>query len=209
VIASLNVAWYVSRAGGLVGFGLVTLAVVAGIVLAGRASFPGWPRFAVEDVHRFLGLLAGAFLSIHVLALLADHYLGFTLLQLALPGISPYRPLPTALGVVAAELLLALALTNRFRRAIPYRVWRRAHGLNFAVWGLALGHGLSVGTDSDTRWALAVYVASAASVAAAGAWRLLGARRAPAWAVALWTGTAGIVSAELVVALALGPLVRR
>jgi hypothetical protein len=208
VIASANVAWYVTRAGGLVSFGLVTLAVVAGIVLAGKVRVPGWPRFAVEDVHRFLGLLAGAFLTVHVLGLLADDYLGLSPAELAVPGLANYRPLPTALGVVAAELVVALAVTNRLRRRIPYRLWRRAHMLNFAVWALALAHGLSVGTDSDTRWALTAYVASTAAVAAAVAWRVLTARRAPAWAVALWTGTACVVGGELVVALALGPLVR-
>ena len=196
MIASVNVAWYVSRAGGFVAFGLVTLAVVAGITLAGRARLAGWPRFAVEDVHRFLGLLAGVFLSLHVLALLTDEYLGFSLTDLAIPGLSPYRPLTTALGVVSAELLVALAVTNRFRKKLPYRFWRRVHMLNFVVWVLALGHGIAAGTDSDTRWGVAVYVLSAGSVAAAAAWRFLKARGAAAWVVALWTGTASAVGAE-------------
>ena len=78
--------------------------------------------------------------------------------------------------------------------------------LNFAVWILALGHGIAAGTDSDTRWAIAVYLLASGSVAAAGVWRLLRARQAPAWAVAIWTGTASIVAAELVLALAVGPL---
>jgi predicted ferric reductase len=146
---------------------------------------------------------------VHVLALLADDYLGLSPAELAVPGLANYRPLPTALGIVAAELVAALAVTNRLRRRIPYRLWRRAHTLNFAVWALALAHGLSVGTDSDTRWALTAYVASTAAVAAAVAWRVLTARRAPAWAVTLWTATACVVGGELVVALALGPLVPR
>ena len=43
--------------------------------------------------------------------------------------------------------LLALAVTNHYRRRLPYTFWRRAHYLNFAVWSAATVHGLGVGTD--------------------------------------------------------------
>lgn len=68
-------------------------------------------------------------------------------------------------GVIAAELLAALAVTNRYRTALPYRVWRRAHYLNFAVWLLALVHGIAAGTDRATVWALALYIGTASVVA--------------------------------------------
>ncbi len=55
--------------------------------------------------------------------------------------------------MIAAELLAALAVTNRLRRQIPHRLWRRAHYLNFAVWLLALVHGLTAGADTGTAWA--------------------------------------------------------
>ena len=54
----------------------------------------------------------------------------------------------TGLGIVAAELLLALAITNHYRnRRISYWFWRRAHYVNFAVWTAATLHGLGSGTD--------------------------------------------------------------
>ena len=171
MIAGANVAWYAARAGGLVALVLLTLATLAGILPAGRAQSTRWPRFAVEDVHRYLGLLTGSFISLHVGVLLLDSFLPFSIAQLVVPGLSSYRPLPTALGVVGAELLLALALTNRFRSRLPYRFWRRAHYANFAVWILALTHGITAGTDSDTAWALALYVACGAAVAGATVWR--------------------------------------
>jgi len=143
-----------------------------------------------------------------VLGLLADGYLGLPLSALLVPGLSSYRPLATALGVVGAELLLALAVTNRLRRRLAYATWRRLHMLNFAVWILALAHGITAGTDSDTSWAITVYLLASGSVAGACVWRLLRVYRAPAWAIAIWTGTASIVAAELVLALAVGPLAR-
>src|SRR5205807_2628549 len=68
----VTAAWYAARAGGLLAFALLTASVVLGLTLSGRARLRRWPRFAVEDVHRFAGVLVGAFVGIHVLALLVD-----------------------------------------------------------------------------------------------------------------------------------------
>jgi predicted ferric reductase len=163
--------WYLARASGMTAFALLTITVALGLLLSGRAQSRAWPRFAVEDVHRFAGLLTGAFVSLHVLTLFADAYMPFSLGQLLVPGASSYRPFATALGVVGAELLLALAIANRYRERLSYRFWRRTHYLNFAVWGLALGHGLLSGTDSGSPWASSLYVASAALVAGLLAYR--------------------------------------
>ena len=172
--------WYLARASGIVAFVLLTIAVLLGLTLSSRAKLRYWPRFAVEDVHRFAGLLTGTFVSVHVLALFIDAYMPFSLTQLIVPGASTYRALATALGVVAAELLLALAITNRYRKRLSYRFWRRAHYLNFAVWGLALLHGIFAGTDRGAPWADALYGCSAATVAGLLAWRVSGGLRPPA-----------------------------
>jgi hypothetical protein len=63
-------------------------------------------------VHRFLGLLTGTFVVVHGGALLLDGYLPFSVGQLLIPGTAPYRPLAVSFGVVAAELLAALAVTT-------------------------------------------------------------------------------------------------
>jgi predicted ferric reductase len=160
-LAAASATWYAARAGGILAYVLLTASVVLGLLLSGRAQLRHWPRFALEDVHRFLGLLAGSFIVLHGGALLLDGYLPFSLGQLLVPGTAPYRPLPVALGVVAAELLAALAIANRYRRQLPHRLWRRTHYLNFAVWLLALVHGFTAGTDATTPWALALYGVSA------------------------------------------------
>jgi methionine sulfoxide reductase heme-binding subunit len=90
------------------------------------------------------------------------------------PGTSSYRPLATALGVVALELLAALAVANRYRKRLSYRFWRRTHYLNFAVWALALEHGIASGTDSGTPWGVLLYGVAAAAVAGLATWRVAG-----------------------------------
>jgi len=157
----VTAVWYAARAGGLLAYVLISASVCLGLLMAGKARLERWPRFALEDVHRFLGILAGVFVAIHGLALLLDSFVPFSLSQLLVPGASSYRPLWVGFGVVAAELLAALAITNHFRRQIPNGVWRRLHMLNVVVWALALVHGLTAGTDALTPWALALYGGSA------------------------------------------------
>jgi sulfoxide reductase heme-binding subunit YedZ len=172
--------WYIARAGGILAYALLSGSVILGLLLSGRAKLPGWPRFALEDVHRFVGMLAGAFIVLHGAALLLDTYVPFSLTNLLVPGTGSYRPLSVAFGVIAAELLAALAITNHYRKALSHRFWRRAHYLNFAVWLLALVHGLAAGSDRATVWALALYIGTASVVAGLTASRFAGPEAASA-----------------------------
>ena len=166
--------WYIARAGGILAYVLLSASVILGLLLSGRSRLPGWPRFALEDVHRFVGMLAGAFIVIHGGALFLDSYMPFSLTNLLVPGTDSYRPVSVAFGVIAAELLAALALTNHYRKLLSHRFWRRAHYLNFAVWVLALVHGIAAGTDRATVWALALYIGTASVVAGLTASRFAG-----------------------------------
>jgi methionine sulfoxide reductase heme-binding subunit len=98
IIAAANYAWYAARAGGMLAFVLLTSSVVAGLRLSSRDRLKHWPRFALEDVHRFLGLLAGSFIVLHGGALLLDSYLPFTLGSLLIPGTAPFGRSGSRLG---------------------------------------------------------------------------------------------------------------
>jgi methionine sulfoxide reductase heme-binding subunit len=192
------VDWYAARAAGVAAYLLLTTVVCLGLTMAGRKRLERWPRFALEDVHRFGGLLVGSFLVIHVVTIALDAYLPFSVGAMIVPFLAKYRPLFTALGIVAAELLLALAVTNHYRDRLPYRYWRRAHYLNFAVWTAATFHGLGSGTDRSTPWLLALFAAAVASVLAATASRF---RRG-----GLLAGGVAVSGVAVVVLLAAGPL---
>jgi methionine sulfoxide reductase heme-binding subunit len=203
-LTSSPLDWYTARAAGVIAYLLVSFVVVLGTTMAGKATLRRWPQFALEEVHRFTGLLVGAFVTIHVVTIAIDSWLPFSVASLAIPLLDRYRPVWVALGIVAAELLLALAVTNHYRRRLPYRFWRRVHYLNFAVWGAATLHGIGSGTDRSAPWLLAVYSLAVAAVAIALSARLLRRRmqvmRVAAAAAAALTGVA------LVVGLAAGPL---
>jgi sulfoxide reductase heme-binding subunit YedZ len=203
-LTTAPVDWYAARAGGVVAYVLLTVGVLLGLAMASRSRLPGWPRFAVQDVHRFTGLLTGTFIAIHVVTIAIDAYLPFSLSSLLVPFTARYRPLWTGFGVVAMELLAALAVTNylRNRHELRYGVWRRAHYLNFAVWTGATVHGLGAGTDRSTAWLLAVYAIAVPAVAGTTAWRFL--RGRPEWMPAV--PLAGLAGAAAVVLAGTGPL---
>ena len=139
------VDWYAARAAGVVAYVLLTGVVLVGVTIAGKLRMKTWPKFAVTDLHRFGSLLVGVFVGLHVLTIALDTYTPFSLTQLAVPFTSSYRPVWVALGIVSAELLIAVAVTNALRGRIPYRWWRRAHFATFLVWAGATVHGIGAG----------------------------------------------------------------
>ena len=203
-LTSSPVDWYAARAAGITAYLLLSGVVLLGLTMAAKKPFGRWPRFRVEDVHRFGGLLVGSFVAIHVVTVAIDSWLPFSLASLVVPFITRYRPIWVGLGIAAAELLLALAVTNHYRRRLSYTFWRRAHYLNFAVWGAATVHGLGSGTDRSAPWLLGVYAAAVAAVSAAIMWRAARGRLG-AWTIPA-AGLAASASVVLVVGLGIGPL---
>ena len=166
------VDWYAARAAGVVAYTLLTTSVLLGTLLSGRARSRTWPAFAVADVHRFVALLTGWFVALHVVTVLLDSVVPFSLAQVLVPDAASYRPFWVGLGTVAAELLLAIALTNLYRKELGFRLWRRAHYLTFGVWLAGAAHGIGAGTDASAPWLRLLYVVSVGGVAAAVAWRV-------------------------------------
>jgi sulfoxide reductase heme-binding subunit YedZ len=203
-LTSNPVDWYAARAAGITAYLLLSAVVLLGVTMAGKKKFASWPRFTVEDIHRFGGLLVGSFVSIHVLTVAIDSWLPFSFQSILVPFTARYRPLWTGLGTAAAELLLALAVTNHYRRRVPYTFWRRTHYLNFAVWIAATAHGIGSGTDRSSTWLLAAFATSGSAVSAAIAWRALSGR-AGSW-TAPAVGFVALAAALLVLSLETGPL---
>src|SRR3954462_5919490 len=130
--------------------------------------------FAVEDIHRYGGLLLGTVIAIHVVTIGIDSFLPFSLTQLAVPLAAGYRPIWTGLGIAAAELLLARAITNRYRGRMSHRWWGRGPYANFAGGAAATLHGIGAGTDRNAPWMLAIYIVSTTLVVSLVLWRIAG-----------------------------------
>jgi methionine sulfoxide reductase heme-binding subunit len=203
-LTSNPIDWYAARAAGIAAYLMLSLVVLLGLTMARNTTLRRWPKFAIEDVHRFAGLLVGTFVIIHVVTIAIDAWLPFSIVSIIVPFVTRYRPLWVAFGVVAAELLLALAVTNRYRDRLPYRFWRRAHYLNLVVWSFATLHGIASGTDRSAPWLLAVYALATATVGTTIAWRFAKRRLAGRRSIPV-VGLVGAALASLVVGLGAGP----
>lgn len=206
-LTSSPIDWYAARAGGVVAYVLLSVNVGLGLLMSGKKTMKRWPRFALEDVHRFGGILVGTFIVVHITAVAIDAYLPFSLTSLVVPLVAKYRPIWTGLGIVAAELLLALAFTNHYRNVrISYRFWRRAHFVNFAVWGAATLHGLGSGTDRSTAWLVAIFALAVGMISALTVWRVLRRGQPSRWLLRLAPIVAAAIGVVAIGALARGPL---
>jgi hypothetical protein len=191
-------SWYVARSAGIVAYLLLSTSVVLGVLMAGRQNLR-WPKFAVQEIHRYLAILTGVFVVLHGVALLLDRVVPFSLTQALVPFSTSYRPFAVGLGVTAAELMAAVGITNHFRTRLPYKLWRRVHYLTILVWLGATAHGVLAGTDRQDAWFLGLVTLAACAVTLAFLVRFSGAAELPAIAsIAVVTGAA-------VVALAFAP----
>src|SRR5712691_1281899 len=169
-----TISWNIARAGGFTSYILLTLAVALGLALSMQLQSPSrWPRMLNSELHNFLTLLSTIFLGIHVLAIWLDPYTNFGLNEILIPFASHYRPVWMALGIVALYLGIAIGISTWLRPRIGYTWWRRLHILTLGVYALATAHWIGTGSDTQTWWALAIYVISGVLVGSLLCWRLL------------------------------------
>ena len=162
--------WLLARTTGFTAYLLLTTSILAGLVLKSR-PFRSLRPAAVTDTHRFLAMLGLGAVAMHGAALILDTTVHLTPAALFVPGLSPYRPLATGIGVLAAELMLVVYVSFSLRRRIGARNWRRLHWATYAIFAAATAHGLAAGTDSAQPWAFGLYLSAVALVVAATAWR--------------------------------------
>lgn len=140
-------SWYLTRAGGLIAFLLLYLAIFFGIAI----RFPGLKKIFKPidslNFHGWISVQALIFVLIHGLVLLTDEYLDFSLKDVLVPFASTYNPEMITLGVLGMYSMIAIILTSYFRKHISYRVWRVTHFLNIALYGVAFFHAYYLGTD--------------------------------------------------------------
>lgn len=170
--------WYLDRGAGLVALLLLSAGVVLGIVSALRVRTPAWPRFAVADLHRNVGLLALSFGAVHAASSILDSFVDIRLADAFVPFASRFDALWVGVGAIAADLTLAVLLTSALRRRLGYRRWRQVHLLAYGAWLATVVHAVAMGTDARVMWAIVVLCAAIAATAGATALRVTTARAA-------------------------------
>jgi sulfoxide reductase heme-binding subunit YedZ len=165
--------WFATRGAGTATLLLLTAVVVLGIVTAGSAARSRvWPRFVSAELHRNLSLFTVAFLLIHIVTAVADPYAKLGWRDATIPFVSAYRPFWLGLGVVAAQLVVALVVSSALRPRLGFRAWKALHWLAYASWPVAIVHATGTGTDAPAWWSLAIVAGCTLAVVSAVGWRL-------------------------------------
>jgi sulfoxide reductase heme-binding subunit YedZ len=159
-INSVQLWWYVTRASGLVAYLLLWLSTAWGLAVTSKIFDPFLTRDYTYDFHQYLSLFSLGFVVIHVVVLMLDRYLPFSLLQVLAPFLSSYRPLWVGLGVISLYLLALVTVTFYLRKQIGMRAFRWIHVLSLLGYlGVTL-HALYAGTDSTLSAAKLIYEGS-------------------------------------------------
>jgi sulfoxide reductase heme-binding subunit YedZ len=145
---TVQALWYLTRAAGLLAYLLLWLSTAWGLAVSSKIFDPLLQRAFTYDLHQFLSLLAIGFTVVHVAVLLADRYLPFSVAQVLVPFIAPYRPLWVGIGVIGLYLTLLVTVTFYIRRWIGQKAFRAIHLSSFIAYAAVTLHGLFAGTDS-------------------------------------------------------------
>jgi len=159
--------WYVTRAAAISSYVALTVTVGLGLLrsMARQIRLPNTTTFwLLDELHQFLALLTAAFLALHLLTLLLDPYLPFSLANLLIPIGEPYSAFGSALGVLGLYAMVVILASSWLRRFLSYSFWRALHYVSFVAFVLVTAHGLFAGSDTGQPWAIALYLGSCAAI---------------------------------------------
>jgi len=151
-------AWYLVRAGGLTAFLLLYVSIFLGVA----STLPGLRKIFLplfnQRVHCWISLQALIFVLIHALGLLFENYFNFTLSDIFIPLLSPYKPELVALGILGFYLMIVLVVTSYIQKYISPRFWRIVHYSNLLLYALVLIHSFYLGTDLKSGRLRDIYI---------------------------------------------------
>ena len=157
-------SWLLARATGLTLYLLFWGTVVIGLLLTTRSLDRVVSKSTLLSLHSYVSRLAYAFLAGHLLSLVIDQHLPFSIEQLVVPFGAPSVEPWTGFGTLAMYLFVVIVVSVSLRRYIPYQVWRFLHVLAFPMFALSLLHGFGAGSDSGSRIVQALYLLTSATV---------------------------------------------
>ncbi len=184
----------------------LTVVVVLGVSTSLRVSGRRSPRFVTAALHRNFALFTILLLAIHIATSVLDPFAGIRPVDALIPFVASYRAFWLGLGVLAAEVVVAVAITSVLRGRIGPRVWRMIHWASYASWPLAVVHGLGTGSDAQAPWMLGLAAACMAAVLIALTQRLIAGRLRTLPVRLAWAGVAAVTAYAICAWTVGGPL---
>ena len=158
--SSQQAMWYITRAAGIMAYLLLWFSTVWGLAIPSKIFSDVLNGEFAFDFHQFISLLALGFLGLHVFILTADRYLPYSLAQVLVPFISPYRPVWVGIGSLAFYLTLLVTVTFYLRKRIGMKSFRYIHYSSLLAYLGAVVHALFAGTNSSMPATLILYAST-------------------------------------------------
>src|SRR5439155_5586130 len=111
--------WLSCRAAGTAAMLLASTAVFVGVLraggLAGSQVRGGRRRLELAIVHEALGIATIVAVLIHGFVLIGDNCYNWTVVDVVVPFVGPYKPGPNGIGIIAGYLFAVLSLPHDVR----------------------------------------------------------------------------------------------
>ncbi len=149
--------WYITRAAGFVAAVSLVLLMLSGIGFITGATFRFLEPLTAWATHKAIAYVFGISVVIHVVTLLFDTYVPFTIAQVLIPFLSPYHQITiagyqlgslyVALGVFALYFVLAIIVSSILWIDKKPHTWKLLHFLSYLTMIFVFFHALYLGTD--------------------------------------------------------------
>ena len=172
--------WYLTRATAVSAYVVLALSVMLGMLRGVARSSGERLSWITDELHQTLATFFFGLVLLHLITLIYDPFLPFSVANILLPVNEPYKPFGVDLGVLALYTLVVVLFSSWVRRAIPYRFWRGLHYASFATFVLVTLHGLLAGSDASQPWMRGIYAGAACAVGFLVLMRWFTSRKRPA-----------------------------
>jgi sulfoxide reductase heme-binding subunit YedZ len=131
---------------GFLAYGLMVGTLAWGMLTTTGLARRSIRRQTLYGGHMTMSIMTLSFMLVHVLANVFNPR-GALSASSALVPLAGAQPFGVSLGVISAELLVAVAVSIGFQRIVSYRRWHSFHRLAYPAFALALLHTFISGSD--------------------------------------------------------------
>lgn len=166
-------AWYIIRASGLVSLSLLVLLMFSGI-----GHVTGWTYKVISPVkawavHKAMAITLAVGVTVHMLGLLADHYVNFSIAQVFVPFLKNYSNDTSLFGLHWGVLAVPAGILAAYGTYVVVfssldtvgwisrhkKLWKITHVISYLVILLVVFHVLNIGTDfRESVWRVGLLV---------------------------------------------------
>lgn len=141
--------WHLIRSSGIFAYILLTVSMIWGLFLSNQLIkdwSPGPVSMMIHSTLSWLGVLLTVF---HAVLLMFDEYFTYTLADVFIPFVGPYRPLWVGFGTLSLWVMVLVTISFAFKKWLGQKTWKRLHYLSYGAYFMSTLHGLFAGTDSE------------------------------------------------------------